>query len=371
MGKPVAPDRAGRAVLHIGLLKSGTSFIQHQIRHHYEALVEDGVLFPGGRSWRTQVTAVRDLIGTSHLGRSAEQKTRTWKWLAGQSESWSGEAVLVSMEFLSFADQEQVQRAARSLRPRQVDVVVTVRDLARVVPAMWQESIQNRADWSWRAYADSLRDRPGADPEPARSFWRQHDLPRILRTWVDVVGADHVTLVTVPQRGADPDLLWIRFCQAAGLDTTRYPIDPRTVNTSLGVAGTELMRRLSLASQNRLQRAVYLRHLKHFLAKDVLAKLDDDTFGLGADDQEWAGERARQMVDDVRALGVPVIGDLAELVPPPSAARRAPDQVDDSAVLGVAVEAILAFVERLADRSADLVPDRSADAVSGPPADSE
>ena len=366
----MAPVR-GRAVLHIGLLKSGTSFIQHQIRHHAEALAEDGVLFPGGRTWRTQVTAVRDLLGTAHLGVVAEDRTKSWEWLAGEAASWTGETVLVSMEFLSFANQEQVEWAAGSLRPRQVEVVVTVRDLARVVPAMWQESIQNRADWSWRAYADSLRDRPGADPEPARSFWRQHDLPRILRTWVDVVGADRVTLVTVPQRGADPDLLWTRFCQAAGLDATRYPIDPGSVNTSLGVAGTELMRRLSQASQNRLPRAVYLRHLKHFLAKDVLAKLDDDTFGLGADDQEWAGERARRMVDEVRAVGVPVVGDLAELVPPSSAARRAPDQVDDSAVLDVAVEAILAFVERLADRSADPIPGRSADAVSGLSADSE
>jgi hypothetical protein len=357
-------------VLHIGLLKSGTSFVQHQIRHHHEALNEDGVLFPGGRSWRTQVTAVRDLIGTSNLGRGAERKARTWKWLAGQSESWPGDAVLVSMEFLSFADRKQAERAADSLRPRQVEVVVTVRDLARVVPAMWQESIQNRAAWSWRAYADSLRERPGADPEPARAFWRQHDLPRILRTWIEVVGADHVTVVTVPQRGAKPDLLWIRFCQAAGLEAARYPIDPRTVNTSLGVAGTELMRRLSLASQNRLPRAVYLRHLKHFLAKDVLAKLDDDTFGLGADDQEWAAQRARRMVVDVQALGPSVVGDLADLVPPPSAARRAPDQVDDSAVLGVAVEAILAFVERLADRSPEPASGRSTDPDPDGPADS-
>jgi hypothetical protein len=343
----VAPDPAGRAVLHIGLLKSGTSFIQQQIRHHCRALAEDGVLFPGGRTWRTQVTAVRDLLGTAHLGVVEQGKTRSWEWLTGEVESWPGETVLVSMEFLSFAEPEQAKRAAESLQPRTVEVVVTVRDLARVVPAMWQESIQNRASWSWRAYIDSLRDRPGASPAPAKGFWRQHDLPRIVRTWIDAVGANHVTLVTVPQRGAEPDQLWIRFCEAAGLSA--YPVHVQDVNTSLGVAGTELMRQLSLASENRLSRAVYLRHLKHFLAKDVLAKLDDDTFGLAADDQQWAIQRARGMVDEVRDLGVRVVGSLGELVPP-AAARRAPDQVDDSAVLGVAVEAILAFVERIADR---------------------
>jgi hypothetical protein len=342
----VAPDPAGRAVLHIGLLKSGTSFIQQQIRHHSGALAEDGVLFPGGRTWRTQVTAVRDLLGTSHLG-VAGGKTRSWDWLAGEAQSWPGETVLVSMEFLSFAEQEQAKRAAESLQPRDVDVLVTARDLARVVPAMWQEGIQNRASWSWRDYIDSLRDRPGASPAPAEGFWRQHDLPRILRTWIAAVGGDRVTLVTVPQPGAEPDQLWIRFCQAAGLSA--YPLHVQDVNTSLGVAGTELMRQLSLASEHRLSRAAYLRHLKHFLAKDVLARLDDASFGLDSDDQQWAIQRARRMVDEVRALGVRVVGELTELVPPPAPARRAPDEVDESAVLAVAVEAILAFVERAAD----------------------
>jgi hypothetical protein len=70
---------------------------------------------------------------------------------------------------------------------------------------------------------------------------------------------------------------------------------------------------------------------------------------LDSDDQQWAIQRARRMVDEVRALGVRVVGELTELVPPPAPARRAPDEVDESAVLAVAVEAILAFVERAAD----------------------
>jgi hypothetical protein len=316
-------------------------------------MADDGVLFPGGRTWRDQVAATRDLLGTAHLAVSTDGETMSWEWLAGEAASWPGETVLVSMEFLSFAEPKQVARAVQSLQPREVEVVVTVRDLARVVPAMWQESIQNGAAWSWHAYIDSLRERPGARRRAAKVFWRQHDLPHILSTWIGVVGADHVTVVTVPPEGAGPDLLWNRFCQAAGL--SGYPVHVQPVNTSLGVAGTELMRRLSRASKNRLSRAAYIRDLKHFLAKDILAKLDDTSFRMTADDQQWAIAQARRMVDDVRALQLPVVGDLAELVPPPAADGRAPDQVDDSAVLDVAVEAILALVERTADRPDNLV----------------
>lgn len=347
----MGPGRARRAVLHIGLLKSGTSFIQQQLRHHSDSLAADGVLFPGGRTWRFQVTAVRDLLGTAHLGVATDGETRRWDWLMGEAASWPGETVLVSMEFLSFAEPEQVARAVQSLQPRDVEVVVTARDLARVVPAMWQESIQNGAAWSWHAYIDSLRESPGARPRAAKAFWRQQDLPRILSAWMGSVRASHVTVVTVPPEAAGPDLLWNRFCQAAGLTT--YPVNVQPVNTSLGVAGTELMRRLSLASKNRLTRTAYVRDIKHFLAKDVLAKLDDATFGLAADDQRWASARARRMVDEVRALRLPVVGDLAELIPPPADGGPAPDAVNDSGVLDVAVEAIIALVERTADRDGD------------------
>ena len=52
---------ADRVVLHIGSMKSGTSFIQNVLGNNREALAEHGITFAGER-WRDQVTAVQDLI---------------------------------------------------------------------------------------------------------------------------------------------------------------------------------------------------------------------------------------------------------------------------------------------------------------------
>ena len=52
---------AERVVLHIGSMKSGTSFIQNVLGNNREALAQHGISFAGER-WRDQVSAVQDLI---------------------------------------------------------------------------------------------------------------------------------------------------------------------------------------------------------------------------------------------------------------------------------------------------------------------
>ena len=52
---------ATRLVLHIGAMKSGTSFIQAVCDHNREALEGHGVSFVRPR-WKLQVDAVKELI---------------------------------------------------------------------------------------------------------------------------------------------------------------------------------------------------------------------------------------------------------------------------------------------------------------------
>ena len=50
-----------RVFLHIGAIKTGTTYIQTVLRENRERLIEEGVLFPG-RRWRNQVSAVEDVL---------------------------------------------------------------------------------------------------------------------------------------------------------------------------------------------------------------------------------------------------------------------------------------------------------------------
>jgi hypothetical protein len=334
----------GKAHLHIGLLKSGTSFIQSQLRHHHPGLAEDGILIPGGRHWERQVSATRDLVARPGPVPANEPTTHTWDWLAQGARDWSGPGVIVSMEFLSFARPKAILRALASLAPREVEIVVTARDLGRVLPAQWQETVQNHRTWTWPEYLASLREQPGSDPRAARSFWFIHDLPRILGRWLDA-GDAPVTVVTVPPRGAAPDLLWRRFCSAVQIDADRFPpTAERGANTSLGVNGAELTRRVTALANERLTPQAYRREIKTFLSKSVLAQLDDARFGLPVEAYHWAQDRSQDIIEQVRRLGVRVVGDLDELWPtPPGGVEREPDRFDTDGMLDAAVEALVAF----------------------------
>ena len=59
-------------------------------------------------------------------------------------------------------------------------------------------------------------------PGAARGFWRGQNLVTIARRWAKHVGAENLLLVTVPPPGADPDVLWQRFREAAGLPEGLY-----------------------------------------------------------------------------------------------------------------------------------------------------
>ena len=59
---------AKRVVVHIGLMKSGTTFVQGRLGANRARLDAQGVLFPGP-TWRRHVNAVQDLMG--HPGATA------------------------------------------------------------------------------------------------------------------------------------------------------------------------------------------------------------------------------------------------------------------------------------------------------------
>ena len=123
----------------------------------------------------------------------------------------------------------------------EVHVVYSARDLARQLPAAWQESIKQGRRWSFRAFLDAgrARRRPW--------FLRAFDLPTVLGTWGAALPPERVHVVTVPHDGRRRrgDVLWLRFCQAFGIDPAWAPLDSERANRSLGIAETQVLRRLN------------------------------------------------------------------------------------------------------------------------------
>ena len=336
---------ARRVVLHIGSMKSGTSFVQNVLQANKDAFAREGLLFPG-RRWRDQVLAVGDVI--EHGGKRQPTLAPDGRWLtmAREVAEWPDTAV-ISMEFLGPRKLEKIRTIVGSFPDAQVDVVLTARDLTRNIPAMWLESVQNASTLTWEAFLASVRADPPADPA-GKNFWKHQGLATMASRWMRGVGADHVTLVTVPPPGSPPDLLWRRFAEAVGARADFADLTVRA-NPAIGLATALTLRRLNEALLVDGEKPPhYDFYVKHLLAKRGLVSRHGQEPRLGFR-ARWAFDRARREVAKLAEVAPRVIGDLSDLEPR-AVPGVDPDEVSSDEQVAAAVAGIARLIEVAVER---------------------
>jgi hypothetical protein len=338
---------AQRVVLHVGLMKSGTSFIQSVLRTNRKALRERGALFPS--PWSRQVQGVKDVV--AHGPRELADDG-PWRSLASSCNAWDGTAV-ISMEFLAPRRLDKAREVVGSFGDAEVEVVISVRDLARTIPAMWQENVQNWGNGvSWEDYLTGVRDDDRSRPGPGRAFWTRQDAADITEVWQRAAGRDHVTVLTVPPRGAPPDLLWERFAGILGVDSVGLKTQVRS-NPSLGLASLLVLDRVNRRlreAERPITPGEYERSVKRVLAKRGLAgRQGEPRLGYADGVPAWVVERGDADIERLAALQPRVVGDLAELRCQP-VSGVGPGEVGEEEQLAAAVDAVALLTQRLAKR---------------------
>ena len=337
---------AKRVFLHVGLPKSGTSYLQAILIENSQQLQERSQLLFPGLTWAHQVAAVRDVRGMPFAPSEREKVRGAWPRLVGEIAAWQGDAV-VSMEWLCRAQSEQIRRIVEDLEPSSVEVIFTLRDLGRTIPAAWQESIQNRHDWSWSEFLAGVT---GDEPrtKPGRRFWYLHDVEQLLSQWSQHLPAEKLHVVTLPRRGSNPTVLWERFCQVLDVDGSGYTVEGRNPNESLGLESVELLRRLNpLARAAGVDKLMHKRLVKRGLAKRGLAKRAQQEPRLALPNEAWERIqiRAVEQIKGLETVGVHIVGDLDELRPEaPEGAGSQPEDIGTDALLEVALDGLVTLL---------------------------
>ncbi len=340
-----------RVFLHVGLPKSGTTYVQRRLSANKEALAEGGMLFPGA-TWYDQVLAVRDV---REMRRQPARARGAWSRLVKEIVAWDGDAV-VSMEWLCAADEAHARTIVNSLAPARVEVVFTARDLGRTLPAAWQEFVQNRYDWSWQEFLDGVAEADRWSHPAGRAFWSQQDLAGLVDRWAATVQKDCVHVVTLPHPGADRDTLWLRMAEVLGIDPAAYPAEGGADNESLGLVSAELMHRINPRTRAAgMRRNAYDRAFKHTLSKQGLAgrRAAEPRLAVPENRREWITAAAARQAEEVRRAGVRVVGDLDDLKPVFGDGRQ-PEDVPDGALLEAALDAVVFLGAELARTKREL-----------------
>ena len=336
-----------RVYVHVGVPKSGTTFLQSSLAENQDPLLEQGVLYPCDGS-DVMFRAAVDVRGSHQAwGRTRAEIDGTWAELCRKARRHPGTTV-ISHELLAAAGARQVASALSLLEGLDVHIVVTARDPARQATAEWQEGIKHGRSLSFAQFRDRVLTGDGSH-DHARRYAANQDLPDVLARWGSAVPSDPVHVVCCPEPGADPAELWRLFGSVVGFDADAFaPADAAAANSSLGVVQVDLLRRVNAALDRRLRQPEYGRVVKQYFAKGLLAAHPSARPGLPDelyDDLVHVGE---QWAKEVDRAGWQVHGDLRRLVPSrPETPAPDPDEVDRDAEVATAAAAIAELLVEL------------------------
>ena len=343
-----ASSGRGKAFLHVGLPKTGTSFLQSHLWDSPSQLAAVGVrMVPDGRG--ESFTLMRAVRGQLDAEGKAGRAGRSVDGLRSLVEAATEPTLLLSQESLGGAEPEQAGQLIGCFADREVHVVVTARDVARQLPSAWQQRVKAKGDITFAEYLAAVR----ANEGPGKTFWGTQDLVATLESWGSHLPADRVHVVLVPPRTADRNLLAERFGSVVGVDFNTLVAEDLRPNYSLDPAQVELVRRVNKA-HGLSSRVEHARTVKQFFSAQVLAPRRGPSAQTPADMADWCLELAHKQVAFIEERGFRVVGDLQELLPREEDLGPALHDVTDSEVAAAAVPAIADLLTRHNEREAEL-----------------
>ncbi len=314
-----------RVVLHVGLRKTGTTYLQALLAGHRDRLRAGGVIYPFIRPGAMFQGAAEVRGSAARFGLDPVTVAGTWAAVCARAREFAqetGGTGVISHEVLAGATPDQVAWALGPLAGVEVDVVVTARDLGRQAVAHWQEEVKLGDTRSFAEFessellGDSGRDL-GPDAGGVRPhFWHAQDFADVLRRWTALLPAGRGHLVVCPAPGARRDELWNRFADACGIDRGLVdPAVPVPANPSLGGPEIALLRAVNRELGTRLPPEARLRVVKREYAEGELAAraaTPPRTPARLGPDLELV---TRSWLTEVADAGYAVHGDPADLRP--------------------------------------------------------
>jgi hypothetical protein len=342
---PVPPNGV---LLHVGVHKTGTTAIQAALADARPELKAAGVSYPGklqaqhraalavlGRpwGWNARGGAVMD---RSHFDKLARRTARA-----------SGR-VVISSEFLCEAPGDVAAGVARDLGGDRVNVVVTLRNLGRLLPSSWQQYLKYGLTTPYEKWLTDVFAGPGVSKNMTPTFWKRHDHGDVLRRWTEAVGPDHVTVLVLED--VDRSAQFQAFAQL--LDVPVEVLVSRmdlTSNRSMTAAEAELLVRLNKKVKKELQWDEYVRFVRRGVALGMVEGREPGPEEPRLFTPDWALDAAavkgRESVDVIRSLGVTVLGDLEALATRVPSSAPVPAGAADVLPVDAGVQAVMTVIE--------------------------
>lgn len=281
-------------------------------------------MFAPARGAINHERAIYGLVG-SHIpwvdSATQQRMAPQWQKLIAEISS-TDKNVLVSAEAVASMLEDGIEQLVAALPNREIEVVLTARDLARVLPSSWQQSVRNGRPYGYEEYFDRIKrakELPLTE-SVGSNFWRSYQLSDVVNRWQKFIPLEKISIVTVPAK-TSTDTLWQRFVTALQLplETAEPKFDDKKSHTSITWPEAEVLtelnqkwakRQKSKKAQNQLRRRIVQEGFQQRSNRGRAIGLTAPWLSLA---QRWASDDVEQLLTS----GVNIHGDINDLLVSP------------------------------------------------------
>ena len=307
---------AGTRLLHIGPHKTGTTALQAAFHRARESVAAQGVHYAGRNA---QPMGAAYAVTARNPTYAKPTPIGRWKALVREVDAAGDARVVISSEGFCDADEAAIKRIARDLHRDRLHIVMTLRPLAAILPSQYQQFVQGGLVMAYDTWLEAmLADPPRKERSPL--FWQRHRHDELVARWANVVGIDRVTVIVADDK--EPDAVPRVFERLVGLRPGTLELEWNSSNRSLTRAEIELVRALNRAFRSVAMRPMAQNKVMRLGTTELIKRRPPGKAEPRLETQAWAlaraGQISREMVDNIAASGVRVLGDLEALAVVPA-----------------------------------------------------
>jgi len=302
---------ADRILFHAGFHKSGTTALQYCFDKNRKVLKSNGVnyLVTTGRAHHRPAWSLTERIwGWKDQG-GERIPAKVWQDFAKRVKKSNGIA-LISSEFFSEANTDQVFKVQRDLGSTNTEVVFTVRPFVKVLASSYQQFLKYGIKLRYEEWLEEMfHNREKSRHTP--TFWQRAAVSEVVTRWSEVFGTSNVSILLANED--NPDFIFDEFTRLLRLQPEILKPSEIGGNRSMTADEIELLWRVN----NRFDRSRGWDEYRAMIREGYVHYLADETQALPGSTRlltpQWAVDEARRIQDSdlaqLKQLGVKISGD--------------------------------------------------------------
>jgi hypothetical protein len=303
-------------ILHVGFHKSGTSALQESLHLQRQEMLVQGVHFPyDGRK------------AHHRLAWALTQKPWGWKNRGGETTPFRHFSktmrqinrskvpkVVLSSEFFSELNVNQIRVLKSAVNNREVKIVFTIRSLVKLLPSSYQQYLKYGIKADYERWLHSVLDEPGV-AKLTPTFWQRHLHADVVQRWCEAFDSDAVSVIVVDE--SRPEFLFEAFNELLELPNGLLKPQPTGSNRSLSLEEVSLLLEVNKSFPKDRQWKEYLFFVRQGLVRNLTDHIPVAQGSSKILTPKWAIDKANVIgntsIEVIKGLGVNIVGSIESL----------------------------------------------------------